>query len=325
MSKLGQLSKSVGVAGCLVTLCDLTQPIAPFATYIAALSLVVLLVLGIIKLFSKSWGENHTIFGYFVLIVFVLSTALTVYQHQTKDAKKKGLIASKLTTVQEIQASLGMVNAQLVEANKSLKSIDKQMENTKKEVSENPRKELANLGIPWNSEHFYKAIVHNDEAIIDLFFQGGMQIDRIATEYAGNSILTHIIYEPKSNWKDVLEKAKDSGFNFNTKIRYNHGSKEGTPVYIAMKQEEYEVAEYILKQGVNTDEVEKVFKTALSKAKKTVNSAKPKECVRDQNDHFNMSYGSCVKRYRNILKNRESAQHSLKKAQKVLGLVNKYK
>jgi hypothetical protein len=324
MSKLGQLSKSVGVAGCLVTLSDLTQPIAPFATYIAAISLVVLVLLGLVKLFSKNWGETHTIFSYFICIILVLSSVLTFYQHGSKNAKKSGLIASKVPTVKDIQASLGMVNAQLKEINTSLHSIDDKMDNAKKEVSKNPRKELANLGIPWDSERFFEAISHNDQPIIDLFFQGGMQVDRIADSYNGNAILTHLIYEPKNNGFNIIKQAKSHGFNFDTKIRHNYGSTLSSPVFLAFKQEQYEIAEYILKQGVDTSQAFSVFAKSLKSAQSTIKRGKPSVCVRAKDDHFNTLYGSCVQRYRNKVKAFKDANSNVKKAKKVLDLIKRY-
>tara|TARA_R110001583_G_C5626113_1_gene406639 strand:+ start:505 stop:1482 length:978 start_codon:yes stop_codon:yes gene_type:complete len=324
MSSLARLGKSVGVAGCLVTLSDLTQPIAPFATYIAAVSFILLIFIGIVKLFSKNWSENQSIFSYFICIICVLSSTLTFYQHSTENAKKTGIIASKVTTVKDIQNSLGIINDQLIAMNTSLTSIDDKMDNTKKEVSTNPRKELSNLGIPWDSIRFYEAIAHNDEPIIDLFFQGGMQIDRMADKGTGNSIFTHIIYQRKNNWLSILKKAKRQGYNFDTKIRYNYGSESATPLFLAFKQEEYDIAEFILKQGVEHIEAKQKFNESLSFSRRVVKDGEPSECTRNSNDHFNTGYASCRSNYKRWKERWDSANRMIKKTKIVFKMLDKY-
>ena len=49
--------------------------------------------------------------------------------------------------------------------------------NVKRETSTDPRKELANLGVMWESSNFHNAIARGDEKTIGLFLQGGMPWD----------------------------------------------------------------------------------------------------------------------------------------------------
>lgn len=322
MSRLGKIGKSFTVAGCLVTIGDLVQPIGPFATYFAAASLIVLTTLGVIRLFSNKWNEILSTSSYFSCLVFILSSAIIAFQYSSEKSNTLGVIASNLDFVQAMQSNLGMITEELNHINNSIRSVDKKIDSIKKEVSSNPRKELANLGIPWKSEEFYTAIRHDDTTIISLFFQGGMQLDRVATDYSQNSILTQIIYEPPSNWRKVLEQAKYFGFNFNSPIRYRSGSEIITPISLALRQEQYAIAEYILRQNIDTTDAKKLFKDRIRNSQSILARPKPRECTRSEDDYFNNSYGNCVRSYNEQIKKRRDAELTINSAQRALDLIN---
>ncbi|KQV79382.1 hypothetical protein ASD15_18805 [Massilia sp. Root351] len=57
----------------------------------------------------------------------------------------------------------------------SVSSIDKKMDTVKKEVSADPRKELANNGVAWKESEFIGAISRGDTRNVALFLDGGMR------------------------------------------------------------------------------------------------------------------------------------------------------
>jgi hypothetical protein len=52
----------------------------------------------------------------------------------------------------------------------------------KQETSQDPRKELQNLGVPWEHNKLFRAILDQDSRIATLFVAGGMKMDK--TEFA---------------------------------------------------------------------------------------------------------------------------------------------
>lgn len=83
-------------------------------------------------------------------------------------AGTQGAFASLFPAVNRMQQSLLGVESKL-------DRISEQMESVKRETSDDPRKELANLGVPWSGENFLNAVREGDERLARLFLEGGMQ------------------------------------------------------------------------------------------------------------------------------------------------------
>lgn len=65
-----------------------------------------------------------------------------------------------------------LVNTEAIKG--TTERIDKKMDRVKKETSEDPRKELANLGVNWDEGAMRKAVERGDLRTVSLFLQGGM-------------------------------------------------------------------------------------------------------------------------------------------------------
>lgn len=106
---------------------------------------------------------------------------------------QNGLIADASPMTRELQQSLFRVEGKLIEIGRNLEGvqndttairettkqidsrterIEEQTKLTKRETSDDPRKELANRGIDWTNESFIEALKSEDEETIDLFLRG---------------------------------------------------------------------------------------------------------------------------------------------------------
>jgi hypothetical protein len=65
-----------------------------------------------------------------------------------------------------------LINTQDIKS--GVQAIDSKMDTVKKEISSDPRKELANLGIQWNENNLREAIDRGDVDTAKLFMEGGM-------------------------------------------------------------------------------------------------------------------------------------------------------
>lgn len=103
--------------------------------------------------------------------------------------------------------------------------------NVKRETSADPRKELANIGVMWESSNFHNAIARRDEKTIRLFLQGGMpwefnDISRVGHE---NEVqLVNLFVEYKRNQSDA-QKNDESCSGFINGWSYT-GQEQGIPL-----------------------------------------------------------------------------------------------
>ncbi|MCH4564676.1 hypothetical protein MKP05_16365 [Halomonas sp. EGI 63088] len=168
--------KSLTLAGMAVTVIDLLQPLAVFSAYAIIISLMAVAVLWIIKKKAASWHEDWVAGLYFFSGVLVLSCVVYFYQVQDVEAEDKGVLASSFTVVNNLQQSLGLVNERLESIDSGVAIISKNIVNVKKEVSSDPRKELANMGVSWSFDNFYESIYNHDMKVVELFLSGGMKL-----------------------------------------------------------------------------------------------------------------------------------------------------
>jgi len=171
-------AKAISIAGGFTLLQDVAQPIAPFAAYVAGISAISTLILLLVHLFFKA-GENLKAAWLLSAATFVLSTGLWGFQ-QYFDANETGLLASSAPVVADFQQAIGIAKAIQADTHairESTDSIDQKMDNVKKETSSNPRKELANNGLPWTREGFMDVIRQDDFDMATLYARGGMKLE----------------------------------------------------------------------------------------------------------------------------------------------------
>ena len=88
--------------------------------------------------------------------------------------------------------------------------------NVKRETSSDPRKELANLGVMWESANFHNALVRRDEKTVSLFLQGGMPWrfnDIRSVGHENNVQFVNLFVEYRGNQSDAQKNDEScSGF-----------------------------------------------------------------------------------------------------------------
>lgn len=280
------IGKTIAVASGAVTIADLAQPVAPFAAYLMGASAIFCLILSFIKLIGREFGEGLTVSAYLGTGIFVMSSILYFYQASSQERMQKGLIASQVSQFESLQYSLGMIDKKLVSIDDNLTSIDRKVGDVKKETSENPRKELANLGLTWTGEDFHSSIMNNDREIIEMYFRGGMQIDRnYDNGYSDNTILLDMIFNKPKGWETTLEMAYAYGYDFNEAIFHHYGLGAKTiydpPHYIALTQNRFDMAEKLASFGADTDYSRKKIEALLAQEQKYA-SREVSDCTIDK-------------------------------------------
>lgn len=201
----GVLGGSVGFIG------DVLQPIAPFGFYISAFCVVVLLV-SLLLLISpvNSYLSNrlsdywYTPFASALIIFSLLSYGANYYSESHGDGH--GVLATNIPFVDRLQQELGLIqttlndiseNTKNTAANtakiadntagisKEVKQVKVVLDGLKKETSDDPRKELSNMGVNWSRESLYDAVQSGDIKVLTLFLAGGMNSENAHHSFNG--------------------------------------------------------------------------------------------------------------------------------------------
>ena len=161
---------SIGLAAILITIiaAERIQPLTAIASNIKWPSDV--------QALYTSYRGAPMIAATMVLIIVV--GGFSYYSQLNRD--NGGVIASNVSAVRDFQESAGIIEG-IKQTNQSLAVIEKntkdsliEMRGLKKETSENPRKELANMGIGWYPYSFFESISSADLYVLNLFLKGGM-------------------------------------------------------------------------------------------------------------------------------------------------------
>ncbi|HEX6375635.1 MAG TPA: hypothetical protein VFZ91_07925 [Allosphingosinicella sp.] len=80
-------------------------------------------------------------------------------------------------------AYLAGISGRLDRANETLTDIKGEVQQGKREKSADPRKELANMGVPWSMEAFSESVHNGDARTVELFLQGGMPVNGFLLQY----------------------------------------------------------------------------------------------------------------------------------------------
>ncbi len=271
---LAKLGKAIGLAGVILTIADFAQPIAPIAAYVIAASMLLLVVLLFVRLAAKKWNETLSTLNYFSIMSLVLGVVLIGFQNGSEETKKSGLIASNVRAFSDLQKSLGLVEKKLGKIVKSTASIDRKMDNVKKETSDNPRKELANMGISWNGESFVDAASQGNLKVLELFYKGGMRPEQMISAH-NTSIVDYLIDHESSNTAKTFDFLISKGFDLKSKVKARiwvdgTGFKnlQMSPLGIAINKGKVKFIKYLRSKNVNTSKHNKLVTNALTKVTK---------------------------------------------------------
>lgn len=158
--------------------------------------------------------------------------------------------------------------------------------NVKRESSSDPRKELANLGVMWESSKFHNALVLGDEKTIGLFLQGGMpwQFNDISKAgHQNRNTIVNLLVKYKGNQSDANSNDSRCG-TFIDGWSYE-GQKEGIAVN---DSEKIVLREFCVNQTVinaydkKRAELQSKYDKELADYKEKVAFySDPKRCVND--------------------------------------------
>jgi hypothetical protein len=162
------------IAGLVGVAADFLSPIIPFqyALYIVG-GATALLYAG--KINNKLGDNYQRLLGEWwhqpaITTALLATLAVGLNSYGTSEHKEEGgWMASLIPGISELQHHFGVVEEKLTDIAENTKqtadntakvadSSQKISETVKKETSEDPRKELANLGIGWSEEKFMNAI-----------------------------------------------------------------------------------------------------------------------------------------------------------------------
>lgn len=150
--------------------------------------------------------------GLFQVLTFL--TALSLGAGVYAKDNPNGFLATKIDSVASLQTNLGLIDSKLGDISnkqdkiiKVIEKTDKKIDLVKKETSDNPRKELANLGVDWDEDSFVESMINNDKKTFNLFIKGGFKLPLNENSFRG------LIYEymKKNQSIEMLKEAIVNG------------------------------------------------------------------------------------------------------------------
>lgn len=183
---------------------------------------------GIHEFFENYWAKP------IIVGLIVLSTVLMLASFFTqRNSDNNGLLAATFPSLAVFQEELGIVNVKLSEISQNtnraatgIESIDKKADNFKREVSEDPQKELSNMGVPWTNDGFGQALLRNDTRVVSLFLAAGWNLTSDFGE--GNAIGHYVARGDMSNpsrVEDIFDMLVRHGLSVNAPIFRFRGTR----------------------------------------------------------------------------------------------------
>lgn len=130
------------------------------------------------------------------------------------------------------------------EISAGVRTIDRKLDNVKQETSQDPRKELANLGIAWSKERFVEAIKNGDLRLIGLFLDGGINLQEKFT-----ALNIAMLFRTKSYQENLpaIQFMRQRGVDF---IKdFDPASDSHTPLTIVVSDGNEEALNWLLTHG----------------------------------------------------------------------------
>jgi hypothetical protein len=165
-----------------------------------------------------------------VLAVLGVSIVLLLPAHLlTHAAPAGGQLGSHVSLVRDAQDRLGVVDARIQEVANTTQSIKKdtaaikkdtgeikaKLDNVKKETSDDPRKELANLGVAWSTQSFVDSLKAGDARVVELFLAGGMSPTVL---HNSASAVLYILQPRLPDPSPMLKLMIEAGFDVNANL-----------------------------------------------------------------------------------------------------------
>ena len=226
-----------GLTTITVVITDILSPLAPFAAYISSALILVLLVSFIASLIPPVDAKFASWFGEYwmlpIVITIAISSAMFLGAYSLGNGTEndsKGFLSSKYPLIETLQQDIGLIEKHTKEIAKntkeialSTKNIDHntrdisgKLDHLKKEVSSNPRKEIANLGLAWTASAFVNSLMEGDLQVVSLFLNGGMNGTEL---HKGTSAILFAMQNGISGDSvEILSLLIANGFDVNTNL-----------------------------------------------------------------------------------------------------------
>ena len=149
---------------------------------------------GLANFFSNYW-PGPILLGNIVLFA-ILTGANIMTQSNVENG---GFVATIIPEIYDWKIETGIIKENLekivsgVERTaKNSEELSIKADNFKKEISVDPRKEIANLGLSWTDDDFYSVLISSDVSTAKLYFEGGKRLrtDAIDTEENASPIIS---------------------------------------------------------------------------------------------------------------------------------------
>ena len=130
------------------------------------------------------------------------------------------LFATLILQLQGLRSDVAGVRSEVAGVRGDVHAVQKSLENVKKETSEDPRKELANIGTPWSEQKFLEAVKTGDLRVVRLFIDGGMPLASATSQGRPLSVMLALNV---TNPVAVLDVLADGGLNINQSYEVHGG------------------------------------------------------------------------------------------------------
>lgn len=156
------------------------------------------------------WQSSNPFGAHGVHVTAFFGLVCLFFSQQSFAARDSGgLLAENVSAIAVAQKQLGIserILEQQIKTTIAVESLDKKADNFKKEISENPRIQLADKGVLWESARLTAAIQSGDATTVALFLEGGMPISIKDSEEAFRSS-SGDVKKLLSNWpQSFVEK-----------------------------------------------------------------------------------------------------------------------
>lgn len=116
---------------------------------------------------NKFWTGRNPIFTHGTQVILLFSAICIISGYSSYSKRDSNGYLNSISFFNNFQKQI--LELQLKEHEK----LNSEVENLKKETSNNPRKELVNLGYSWEKENFLNTIRNTDEYAFELFLKSG--------------------------------------------------------------------------------------------------------------------------------------------------------
>lgn len=262
-------SMTVSLAGSASA--DILFPLSPVCGWAA---LVCTLVAGIFFMLAARCRENDPLasplrsYGNGLLVALALGFGFTVMWGWQQIAGKPphGAIAETFPEFSRFASEMTGEVKSIRQATESTSAgIDRLNDSVKQEVSTDPRKELANMGLSWTAENFLKSIELGDRRTIMLFLSGGMPSSARTED---QSVVYYAIARGIPDFSWTVQKLVEHGLDLERPLEVSRiypfpGQEWRSPLFVAALNGRLDELRILEQLGANTRPLVQEFRSLI--------------------------------------------------------------